>query len=77
MTDESSETVTTTTERPVGLIGSIGWALETVADEIIHIGVVTGGIAMVIMQIPVPEWYTLLVGAVVTDYVKKKFQSEL
>lgn len=77
MTEELAETVDYTTERPVGLIGSIGWAIESVADELIHIGVVSGGIAMVLMQIPVPEWYTLLVGAVVTDYVKKKFQSEL
>lgn len=76
MTEELVETVCTTTDRPGGVIGALAWAIESVADEIIHIGVVSGGIAMVLMQIPVPEWYTLLVGAVVTDYVKKKFKSE-
>ena len=62
--------------KSIGVIGAIASAIETVSDEIIHIGVVAGGVVMVIQSIPVPEWYTLLVGAIVTDYIKKKFKSE-
>ena len=48
------------------------WLPKGSVRGIIALGVIGGGVAMAMLQIPTPEWYALLMGVIGTYYYKSR-----
>ena len=45
--------------------------LSKYTDDIIALGIIFSGIAMIFLKVPVPEWFVIIIGMVATHFFKK------
>ncbi len=64
-------------KQDTGFMSGLGSLINSIVDEIVVILVVLGYIVMAWEQKAIPQEYTAVTMILITDYVKKKWNSEM